>query len=81
MKSLRSGADIDPSSEYRPTTIRKFFTDFVTCTPCCCTSTGSNGVASATLFCTCTCAMSAFVPPSKVTVMVTVPDDVLADSM
>ncbi len=81
MKSLRSAADMLPSSETRPTTSRKLFTDLLTRTPCCCTSCGRSGVASATLFCTCTCAMSASVPPSKVIVIVTVPAEVLADSM
>jgi hypothetical protein len=61
--------------------MRKLFTDFVTRTPCCCTSAGSSGVARATLFCTCTCAISVFVPPSKMTVIVTVPAEVLDDSM
>ena len=70
-----------PSSETRPTTSRKLFTDFVTLTPPCCTSSGSSGSARETLFCTCTCAMSASVPLSKVAVIVTTPAEVLADSM
>ena len=44
--------------------------DLVTRTPCCCTSCGSSGMASCSLFCTCTCAMSGLVPGSKVSVIV-----------
>ena len=49
--------------------IRKSGLDLTTVTPCCTTSVGSRGVASATLFCVCTWAMSASVPGSKVSVI------------
>ena len=42
--------------------------------PCCCTSWGSTGVASCSLFCTWTWAMSGSVPWAKVRVMVEVPE-------
>ncbi len=38
---------------------------FATTTPCWVTSVGSSGCASATLFCTCTSAMSGLVPVRK----------------
>lgn len=55
--------------------IRKPALALATTTPCLVTSEGRRGVASATLFCTCTWAMSASVPLSKVRVMVTRPDE------
>ncbi|MCY1223351.1 hypothetical protein D3C85_825660 [compost metagenome] len=70
-----------PSSEVKASTFRKLMADFVTVTPCCWTSCGSRGVASASLFCTCTCAVSGSVPFSKVSVMVTEPDDSLVEAM
>ena len=45
--------------------IRKLRVAFATITPCCCTAAGKLGIASCNLFCTCTCAMSGFVPGSK----------------
>ena len=48
--------------------IRKSGLDLVTVTPCATTSDGRRGVASATLFCVCTWAMSASEPGSKVRV-------------
>ncbi|MCY1497196.1 hypothetical protein D9M68_311540 [compost metagenome] len=62
-------------------TSRKFFTDLVTRMPCCCTSCGSSGVASCSLFCTCTCAVSGLVPCSKVAVMVIEPSELLSEVM
>ena len=62
-----------PSAERSPTTIRKPALALATTTPCWVTSVGSRGVASATLFCTWTWAMSASVPVSKVRVMLTRP--------
>ncbi len=70
-----------PSSDVNASTFRKLVADLVTCTPCCCTSCGSSGVASASLFCTCTWAVSGSVPLSKVRVMVTVPEDSLVEAM
>jgi len=50
-------------------TIRKPELALATTTPCCTTSDGSRGVASATLFCTCTWAISGSVPGLKVSVI------------
>jgi hypothetical protein len=47
--------------------------------PCRCTSCGSSGMASCSLFCTCTWAMSGLVPLSKVRVMVAWPLDELLE--
>jgi hypothetical protein len=44
-----------------------------TTTPCWFTSVGNRGVASDTLFCTCTWAMSGSVPGLKVSVMLAPP--------
>ncbi len=72
-KSERSSR-VNPSSlETKPSTMRKLRADFATCTPCCCTATGSRGSASCSLFCVCTCAMSGSVPASKVSVTVAWP--------
>ena len=51
--------------------------DLVTRMPDCCTCGGSSGVASCSLFCTCTCAMSGSVPGSKVSVVVDWPESSL----
>jgi hypothetical protein len=59
--------------EVNATTIRKPASALATTTPCWVTSDGSRGVASATLFCTCTWAMSGSVPLSKVSVMLARP--------
>ncbi|MNM66337.1 hypothetical protein D3C81_778170 [compost metagenome] len=64
-----------PSSERTPMAIRKPALALATTTPCWVTSEGSRGVANETLFCTCTWAISASVPLSKVRVMVTRPLD------
>ncbi len=55
--------------ERNATIIRKPELALATTTPCCTTSEGSRGVASATLFCTCTWAMSGSVPGRKVSVI------------
>jgi len=55
-------------SERSASTIRKPGFALATTTPCCTTSAGRRGVASATLFCVCTCAMSGSVPVSNVSV-------------
>ena len=70
-----------PSVETNPTTIRKPLRDLVTLTPCRCTSWGSSGMASCSLFCTCTCAMSGSVPVWNVRVMVARPDASLVADM
>ncbi len=62
-------------------TMMKLRTDFVTVTPCCCTSCGNCGSASLSLFCTCTCAMSGFIAASNVSVIVAVPALSLVDVM
>ncbi|MNV88713.1 hypothetical protein D3C71_1829390 [compost metagenome] len=69
------------SVDTRPTMTRKFRTDLVTRIPCCCTSCGSSGVASASLFWTCTWAMSGLVPCSNVTVMVMLPSEFDSDEI
>jgi len=70
-----------PSVEMKASTIRKFFTAFATCSPCCCTGCGSSGVASASLFCTWTWAVSGSVPFAKVSVTVAWPFDSLVEAM
>lgn len=70
-----------PSVETTPTTMRKFFTALVTRIPWRCTSCGSSGMASCSLFCTWTWAMSGSVPCSKVTVMVMLPSELLSEEM
>ena len=47
--------------------------------PCCCTMPGSSEVASCSLFCTCTWAMSGSVPVSKVSVTDTEPLESLVE--
>ena len=68
-------------SETKPATSRKLLLDFSTPIPCCWTSWGSSGMASCSLFCTCTCAMSGSVPDWKVSVMVTLPAESLVDDI
>ncbi|MOA50571.1 hypothetical protein D3C78_1736010 [compost metagenome] len=70
-----------PSSETRPITSRKLRTALVTRMPCCWTSCGSSGVASCSLFCTCTWAMSGSTPWLKVAVMVMLPSELLSEEM
>ncbi|MOA12847.1 hypothetical protein D3C78_1328710 [compost metagenome] len=72
---------IVPSVDTKPATIRKFFVALVTRMPCCCTSCGNSGCASASLFCTCTCAVSGLVPCLKVSVMDMLPSELLSDEM
>ncbi|EWS58992.1 hypothetical protein Y695_04648 [Hydrogenophaga sp. T4] len=52
---------------------RKLLRDLSTFTPCCVTAEGRRGVARESLFCTSTCARSALVPGSKLSVMLPVP--------
>ena len=68
-----------PSVETKPTTIRKLRVALATRRPCSWTSVGSCGVASESLFCTCTCATSGSVPCSKVRVIARVPSLLLSD--
>ncbi len=62
-------------SDCSATTIRKPALALATTTPCWVTSEGSRGVASETLFCTCTWAISGSVPVSKVRVICARPLD------
>ncbi len=55
--------------------------DLTTRMPDCWTCAGNSGTASCSLFWTCTCAMSAFVPGSKVMVVVDWPESSLVDAM
>ncbi|KAG1364554.1 hypothetical protein G6F59_018975 [Rhizopus arrhizus] len=58
-----------PFSDTNAMTFRKPELDLATLMPCRCTSCGSSGMASCSLFCTCTWAMSGSVPVSKVRVI------------
>ena len=71
--SLRRSRSMAGLVDCSATTIRKPELALATTTPCWVTSEGSRGVASATLFCTCTWAMSGSVPLSKVSVMLARP--------
>src|SRR5271170_2426804 len=71
--SLRRPASTEGLSDDRATNNRMSGLAFATMTPCCVTSVGNRGCASATLFCTCTWAMSWLVPVAKLRVMVAVP--------
>ena len=64
-----------------PITIRKPDPDFWTVTPCRATGSGRLAFACASLFCTCTCAMSASVPSSKLSVIVAPPVEVVLELM
>ncbi len=61
--------------------IRKLRVDLRTVMPCCWTVWGRLGMASCSLFCTCTCAMSGSVPESKKSVTVAWPLALLLDDM
>ena len=61
--------------------IRKFRVDLTTWMPERCTIWGSSGVASCSLFCTCTWATFGSVPALKVRVMLTAPEESLLDAM
>ena len=79
MKSPRSLLLSVLSLDTKPSTSSKFFVALATVTPCCCTTCGSRGCASCSLFCTCTCAMSGLVPWAKFSVMVMLPSLSLSD--
>ncbi len=66
-----SNFDMLLSVEMKPTNMRKALVDFVTRT----------GVASCSLFCTCTCAMFGSVPVAKVSVVVDWPVSSLIEDM
>ena len=80
-KSDRSVPDNWPSSETKPTTIRKLRADLATVTPWFCTACGSSGKACWTLFWVCTWAMSGSVSASKVRVMPTLPKESVFELM
>ena len=60
---------------------RKLLRDLSTRTPCCTTVVGRRGLARDRRFCTSTCARSALVPGSKLSVMLPVPLACATDSM
>ncbi len=70
-----------PSVETKPTICRKPLRDLLTLRPCRWTACGSDGIASCSLFCTCTCAMSGSVELSKVSEIVAPPLASLLDEM
>jgi hypothetical protein len=70
-----------PSSDTNPTATRKLLLILLTLMPCNCTICGSSGVACCSLFCTCTCAVSGFVPLAKVRTIETLPALSLVDAM
>ena len=61
--------------------IMKLRVAFATTTPCCCTVCGKLGVASWTLFCTWTWAVSGLVPGRKYNVTVASPEASLLEDM
>lgn len=65
-RSPSSTVDRVPSALVRAPTIRIELVDRETLTPRCCTTSGNCEVTSCSLFCTCTCAMSASTLSSKV---------------
>ncbi|MNK74358.1 hypothetical protein D3C87_938710 [compost metagenome] len=67
--SLSRGASTAGLFERKAMNIRMSGLALATTTPCWVTCAGSSGVASVTLFCTCTCAMSGLVPVANVSVM------------
>ncbi len=62
-------------------TMRKPVADFSTVTPCRVTTAGSPASACASLFWTCTCAISGSVPISNVNVTVARPVEVVVESI
>jgi hypothetical protein len=70
-----------PSEEMKPSTMRKLRAGLLTRTPACWTSWGRFGMASDSLFCTCTCATSGSVPMVNVSVMVAVPSACASEFM
>src|SRR5581483_8935490 len=71
--SLRRPALIDGLLDDRAMNSRMSGLAFATTTPCWVTWLGNSGCARATLFCTCTSAMSWLVPVAKLRVIVAVP--------
>ena len=76
-----SNFDMLLSLDTKPAISRYPLLDWVTRMPACWTCAGSNGVASCSLFCTCTCAMSGLVPAAKVSVVVAVPESSALDDI
>ncbi len=70
-----------PSSETKPITMRKLGLALLTEMPWVWTICGSEGVATASLFWTWTCAVSGFTPLSKVSVIVDWPLPSLVEAM
>ncbi len=70
-----------PSSLLNANHSSQLLLDLVTCIPSCWTICGKFGVASDSLFCTCTWATSGFVPGANVTVMVALPESSLVDDI
>ena len=70
-----------PSFETNAMTMRKPLRDLVTLTPWRWTSCGSEGIASCSLFCTWTWAMSGSVPDSNVRVIDALPEASLVADM
>ena len=70
-----------PSSDTKAYTLRKFAPRLATEMPCRCTSCGSRGVASWSLFWTCTCAMSGLASALKVRVISACPEESLVEDM
>ncbi len=62
-----------PSWETKARISRKLLLDLVTAMPACCTAWGSSGVASCSLFSTCTWAMFGSVPAANVRFVMAVP--------
>ena len=77
--SIDKAAINNMAVETKSTMTRKLRVALATRRPCCCTSSGSSGVASCSLFCTCTCEMSGLVPCSKNRVIVMLPSLSLSD--
>ena len=71
----------DRSSHGYANTVAVSYTHLVTRMPCCCTSCGSSGCASDSLFCTCTWAVSGLVPWRNVSVMDMLPSELLSEEM
>ena len=69
------------SVDTKPATSRYELLDFVTRMPDCVTVCGRSGVASCSLFCTCTCAMSALVPGWKVRLVTPWPKSSLVEDI
>ncbi len=84
LDEMKLPSAMSPSSllvDDRAKNIRKLRVDLTTVMPCCWTVWGRLGMASCSLFCTCTCAMSGSVPALKKSVTVDCPLALLLDDM